>query len=661
MGAMQKLIRMPLSSLRPLTAVLALALCAAAHAQSEDVLLERLANSTDSAELRSTYESIRVILQDRSGAPSFPDEVVRIVTTTESFRRSNYTGSLLQAAGQAAPLSERSLAYIAQALSALPSFSNYNAMTNILREGLDDLPDSVFELLLEGFNGPHPNLSLQVLSTVSAEDSRYERIVNGIVEYIRTEQGSTGARSFIRNVGTMHEDRAMPARLVDALYDKALSDPRLDIRVEALVAIAAQPLDAGRANILAQTLHRNVTTPDAPENEGLEYFDHSLLQHRPTTAAALLQLLEPPYPSYVIDTWIAMLSSTQHAQAMDVVQGAIDRQGLSEDQFSALIPKLDSDGTFGPHSYGPLDLKFDPLRPDELEEAVRIFAGDGETKKRVRTGYRLYFHYRDDGVPVPLADRALELLADTTEYAVRPVSLALVSRAAEDADRYTSELIELTGAHADNFQAYRRYLKVLGAENAARLVMRYGWDTSLASRFRAEIIHRIDATIIENAGARSELVALLQRIARQEKDNAVVQAAGRTLEALGAEVPVRVALRNADNQRGAMMIAYLAMLAGNTLLFFVGLAAIAWPVPPDAQGKTPGVAGWMVTWLLLSAAMGIALTIGFVGFIGHTSAPPVGWTFGALMPAVIGTVVYVTVAVAAVRRTRRHLHATNQP
>ena len=169
----------------------------------------------------------------------------------------------------------------------------------------------------------------------------------------------------------------------------------------------------------------------------------------------------------------------------------------------------------------------------------------------------------------------------------------------------------------------------------------------------------LDPTMVDGDAVDAEIVSLLDTIARQESDNLLVQTAGQKLEAFGAEVPARVALRNPDNLRAAIGISFIVMLVVNAVTFFVGLIAMVWPVPVDADGRRPGVAGSVVVWLLLTAGMAIALIIGFLGFIGHNSPPPVGWTFGANLPAMLGTALYVSVAVVAVFRTRKRLRVAS--
>ena len=625
-----------------------LVLTASARAQSpsERTLLHELENLEDRAELRATVDSIRQRLDDGTASPGFRDGIVRVMTTSAARRRSGYVDLLLGLVGAKEPHSERSLLYMAEALSAEPPFGSYRALESELRARADGLPDRVFDVLVEGLEGPHPNLNLNVLADVPPTDPRFERVIDGVTRFLTDEADHRGTRSMARTIGVMYRDRSMPPRLVAALAGTAMNHQRLDTRVEALVAIAPQQIESELASTLAETLHRYLTSPDAADEAGLMFSPYSLAEPRRRLAEALLELLDPPYPDYLVTMWLGNLGQGQHERALEVVQGMIDRQGLSDEQFAMFVRNLDARADSRATLSDLLALEFESLPYDELDRARRQYEDRYAGAGRRIAGYRLVYHYGENGVPVDVADTALETLRDTDQYPMIPVSLALVSNARDDVARYEAALIELVGRHANQHRKFRMYLATLGPEFTVRLALRYGPNDKVPGRFRYAVIDRIDTRTLGGDAAEQEVVSLLLDIARNERDNLLVQTAGKKLDELGVKVPFRVALRNTDNIRTALGVSFLLMLAINSVTFFAGLAAIMIRSDRRSGGRTVGA---LVLWILLSLGVLFALGIGFLGFIGHNSAPPVGWTLGANMPALFATVFYVVIAVIGVR------------
>jgi hypothetical protein len=223
------------------------------------------------------------------------------------------------------------------------------------------------------------------------------------------------------------------------------------------------------------------------------------------------------------------------------------------------------------------------------------------------------------------------------------VSLHLLMNATGGLQQYESQIISAVAMHKDDFRSYRKFLRMFDDRDSDALFLKYVGNENMPWRLRTDIMSLQLPGDDDNARLSPKIEETLLEITRHSKDNGVVQEAARVLEAYDVKPPMRVALKNRDNQSTALFIVFGAMLLLNFLAFLVGIYARSDIPKLDADGNVTGArrVGPMLIWLFVSAIMAILLVGALVGFIGHNTGPPPGYSLMWNIPAYIGTTIYL--------------------
>ena len=620
-------------------------------AEGDQALVDALAAAATSAERKAAVVAIEERIAKGPLSAVHNEAIVRIATTRQSIAH-HYTGRLIAAVGSRGPLSEQSRLIIAEATNGGVGFphATRRMFVWILTSTPEPLPDEIFSTLMSGLENGR-SLPIEILSATPPESPRFDSVVAAIQRLWETSTHRGVRIGAIQAIAKMYADASLPPERIDSLVVVATSDPYLALRVDVAEILATQSLDTTTTRLLSDSLAADILSPNGPERGTAEAHEFNALALRVTDV--LQRIHDSPYPEHVVDVVLRLLYTSKTSEAIEWIAPIIQQQGLTEDQFDYLVTFAQSGSGFFRNRESVLELSLPPLPDEMLIEALGYFQNSIVESLQVRAGYKLMYHYAEDGVPTEIADTAAGNLFNSAKTGLIPVSLRLVRNARDNAEYYERKIVSAVGSYADRRDIYMHFLRSLYGRNVDHLVLSYAASEGLPSRFRSDVIGmlvtggRTDAT--------PEVQELLQKVARESKDHAVVQSAGRALTALGIDPPARVALTNRNNQSTMLFAVFAAMLLINSIAFLMGTSAILAPPAErerDAQDGARPVFR-LVTWLLASTGMAILLVAAFIGFIGHNSAPPPAWTLGWNLPAYIGTALYVTAAYSIWTRSRR--------
>jgi len=622
-------------------------------AESDDELIEALASASVHTEIDAAVDAIRERLAASQPSQQFLDELLRVATTNPEVAN-RAMDSVLLLVRQQAPYSEQSLLYVAETLGSGLQIHRYQSLKNVLTsDELQPLSDAVFDILIRDLKGAYGRMAVDVLTTIPLSDSRLAQVGEALRRtWERDDLSRYQKDNVIQKFASMYNADPMPAAIVDSLVDLAITEPHLSPRVAALEAISLQTVDATRSDELGRALSAYFLPPqsNASGEEHMTYNERMELRSR--TAFSLLELLDAPYPDFVVDLWLLELSTNQYEAELAAMQEIVSAQPLTDDQFAKLTRILDK----GPRGLQPqhslLSLEFSPISSDELEDATNAFRSSFDVTTKIQAGYRLLIDYGANRVPTTIADVAADYLDGESGNKLLQVSLYLVDNAASDEARYTELLVDAASRHSENDRRYKKYLNVFLDRNTDSLVLRYAGDKRQSEGFRYRILLMAGRHLEDGEPLSPEVADLLESIARHDDSIRLVQSAGRALKAHGASTPARVTLTDPKLQGSVLAFVFVVMLAVNIIAFVAGL--ISAMVTPGGTSK--GVVGRLFLWSFLTIGMIGVLLFGLVGFIGHNSAPPLHTAVGMNFPAFIGTAIYVSIAWRWMRRARRAKH-----
>ena len=620
-----------------------------AFAESDDELIGTLASASAYAEINAAMDAIRERLSAGQPSQQFLDELMRVATTNPEVAKRAIDSVLLLVREQA-PYSEQSLVYIAVAIGGGLRIYRYQSLMAVLTSNeVQPISDAVFDTLMRNLEGPSGSLSIDVLTAIPLSDSRSAQVGEAFRRIWERDDSTRYQKAkVIEKMALIYNADTMPAAIVDSLVDIAMTESSILPRVAALEVISLLPIDSARSDELGRSLSAYFLQPqlNAADEEYIAAPERMELRSR--MAISLLELLDAPYPNYVVELWIMELSTILNEAQTAAIQSIVSAQPLTDDQFTQLTRILNTGPSYMRPQHPVLDLEFVPISNDELEYADNAFRSSFDVATKVQAGYRLLLHYGANSVPTTIADVAADYLKGESENGLLPVSLYLVNNAVSEEERYTELLVEAAARYANDFRAHKMYLSTFLGRNTDSLVLRYAADERQPERFRSEIVSMAGMHLEDGDPLTPEVADLLENIARHDDSTLLVQSAGRVLKAHGATTPMRVTLTDRDFQGAVLGFVFLAMLVINAITFIVGMIS-AMTMP---GGSTKVVVGRLFLWTFLSFGMLVVLVLGFVGFIGHNSAPPPSYSLAMNIPAYIGTVIYVSVAWRWLRRAR---------
>ncbi len=630
----------------------ALALTATAQgAEGDDQLIANLAAVTEFQAERAATEAVLGRMAAGPMSVEHIDEIIRL-TMTDKDLAYRHSEKLVAAATRHSPLSEQALLYLAQGLNGNLDYRQYGSaeIVKALSTTPARLPDSVYSTLVTGLDTSRRRLQIDVLAATASDAERFASTAATLQKVIESNPVYYPMRdAALAGLTTLSANAPLPQSVVDMLVNLVQTDARMDIRVAALELLTSYSLDEATELALTDSITQAFLTPSDAWNQLHTKFARLAL----STTEALTQMHETPYPSQVGDMMLLTLRGPSEFQSgVELISDYVQQHELTDDQSQRLTAWLEREGQYAPRTNAILSIPIRPLSAESLTSAQFYFASAGVDSLRIQSGYRLLYHYRETGVPKEISDMAADYITDSSTTEMAQVSLYLLMNATGGVQQYEPRIISALAMHKDDFRSYRKFLRVFVDRDSDALFLRYADNENMPWRLRTDIIALQSPGDDNDARLSPEVEKSLLEIARNSKENIVVQAAGRVLDAYDVELPMRVALKNRDNQSAALSIVFGAMLLLNSLALMVGIYTKSNIPELGADGNVTGKrrATPIMIWLFASAIMAILLVVALAGFIGHNSAPSPGYSFSWNLPAYIGTTIYLMGAYYSLKR-----------
>jgi hypothetical protein len=639
-------------NLRACLAMGALVWAATAHgAEGDDQLIADLVAATEyQAEQAATMAVLERMAADPMSVEHI-DEIVRLAMTNKGMAY-RHSAKLVAAATIHSPLSEQALVYLARGLNGNLNYRQYGnvEIVKALSTTSTRLPDSVYSTLVAGLDTSRRQLQIDVLAATASDAERFASTAATFQKVIESNPIHYPMRdAAIAGLKTLSANAPLPQSTLNLLISLVQTDARVDIRVAALELLASYSFDEATEIALTDSITQAFLQPSDAWHQLHNKFAELALR----ATKALIQMHDSPYPSQVGDVMLLTLRGPNEFQSgAELISDYVQQQELTDDQFQRLTMWLEREQQYAPRTNVILSIPIRPLSAELLTDAHFYFANAKVDSIRIQSGYRLLYHYRETGVPKELSDMAVKYITNSATTEMAQVSLHLLMNATGGVQQYEPQIISALAMHKDNFRSYRKFLQIFVERNSDALFLKYAGNENMPSRLRTDIISLQSPGNDNKARLSPEVEESLLEITRNSKENSVVQAAGRVLEAYAVKPPMRVALKNRDNQSTALFIVFGAMLLLNILAFMVGIYAKSNIPKLDADGNVTGTRRVvpMMIWLFASAIMAILLVGALVGFIGHNSAPPPGYSFSWNVPAYIGTTIYLLSAYYSLKK-----------
>lgn len=632
------------------------ALVWAATAQGAEGDDQLIANWVAATESQAEQADTMAVLERMAASPMSAEhinEIIRLAMTDKDLAY-RYAAELVAAATIHSPLSEQALVYLARGLNSELNYRHQGTteVVQALSTTSTRLPDSVYTTLVAGLDTSRRRSQIHVLAATASDTERFASTTATFQKVIESNPIYYPMReAAIAGLKTLSTSAPLPQSTLNLLTDLVQTDARMDIRVAALELLASYSLDESTEIALTDSIARAFLQPSDAWDQLHSKFAELALR----AARALIQLHDSPYPSQVGDVMLQILRGAKELESGAVlISDFVQQQDLTDDQFQQLTAWLERYDQYVPHTKIILSIPIRPLSEDLLADTHLNFANATDDTLRIQSGYRLLYHYRESGVPKAVSDRAVSYVTNSGTTEMAQVSLHLLMNAIGGVQQYEPQIISALAMHKDNFRSYRKFLRIFSGRDSDALFLKYAANEDMPGRLRTDIIYLQLPVNDTNTGLSPEVKKSLLEIARDSRQNSVVQAAGRVLEAYAVKPPLRVALKNRDNQSTALSVLFGVMLLLNSLAFLLGLFAKLNIPKLDADGnvtKTRRVVPVLI-WLFASAVMAVLLVGALIGFIGHNSAPPPGYSFLWNVPAYIGTTIYILSAYYSLRKHR---------
>jgi hypothetical protein len=638
-----------------------LALCCPAlpAAESDESLIRGLETAREAREKDVILDQIQARIAEGPLSVELTDRLIAELMSEERYGYHYIMRTLPTLAGERG-YSEQSMVNLAEGLSGelTQQYSPAKAIAETLAEvhvsrGLPEPAFSALVLALDHIAMLNRSAAIEVLAVTRTGDEHYATAMESILHALESNDHQHTRSSAIAGLARLSGDRALPANVLEILVEKAMTDPYMTVRMDALELLTGQDIDGPLRDSLSKSLTAEITTPTHDlwaRSSGLR--QHETLKDR--AAVVLGAFHEPPYPDHVIDAWIALTGSYEPDKGLEALRPVFERGELSDEQIAELVQVAERHrrGTEREKVYAML---FVELQAGTLMDALIGFESADDEASRIRAGYALREQYRGKEVPDRVADVAARVSLAGSSPELRGLAAGLLSRSYRDRVSRESQLIAALARHPDDGDIHTAIVDLYGPEHIDELVIEYASSAELSVSFRRRIIIDLGKQAETGSGLSPGAENTLKDVSRNAEDYYLVQYAGDTLKAWGVRPPLRVTLKNREVQSRALFVVLVCLLIINLVAAIVALISIfKLRLKTEVEGRRVAIrASMVIGFLLVSAGMLALLAAGVVGFLGHNSAPRPSATLLWNLPAYAGTVVYVFLIGLLWRRARK--------
>ncbi len=476
--------------------------------------------------------------------------------------------------------------------------------------------------------------------------------LSATLEALRHAEFATARSAAIEKLAKRSSHTPLPATAIATLLETAQSDAYISVRFEATRLLIATTTDADLLDKLGKAWSSGLTNPDG------EVWSRSL---HPLSAAKvqievvnlLAELYEAPYPDHVIDTWIESLRSFAGDDALKLLRGVRVTQRFSERQLRHLSitgareHRADRRDAIYALAVRPLDL-------DTLSEMVDAFEHARNPSDRLFAAYSVKHHFANRSVPVPLAAVAIRVMREAKDAKLRGVAAQLIAGGEMSfADR---EAMLLSGLrqHEHDGEIAETIVALYGRAGVHALVTRYVAEPNIPRTLRLYALQQLERSAERERSLPEATATALIRAAWTTSDYAVINGIERVLVSWGSDVPLIVHVKSSDVQSRTLFGALVLCVVVNGV---AGLVSLGYILVRPFHGKRPGARklGAALGWIALSVVMLGLAALAFIGFLGHNAPPDPRDTLKLNVPLYVGTLIYVPLAVASIKRARRSL------
>jgi hypothetical protein len=364
--------------------------------------------------------------------------------------------------------------------------------------------------------------------------------------------------------------------------------------------------------------------------------------------ASMSGATEPTEQPHVMDALVAEALSWDNKRALPLLKEAVERHELSDEQLAQLADAAFK-ASYYERQYELYAVLYAAPTTEMLTWAATHFEPTLDRRTRIEAGYLLLVNYGDTGVPDEIADIAVGVIANETDFASSTVAARLVLAAEHPDANRDLRLVNGLVANFAHGETHRPLFDILPL-STLELLIHAAKDSS--DWYLALVINQFAIRAEQGTELRNETVVLLQRLARTSDSPNIIEASSDALRAGAQFVPMRARVLDRRVQSRVLLFVLVAIAVVNAVTA-VGGFIFAGVMPLRARGTAARVAirsGLVIGWLVLTIVMLVALIGGLIGFVG---APRPHRIIQFNWPAYVGTLIYLAIAWFGYRRSRQ--------
>lgn len=612
------------------------------------------AASTDTEQQKIAIEVLQR-LDDGQIVGRLQERVIKVLTSRPALGNSRYT-TILKEIGAPEDLSRTSIDAIAMGLVSdgiTHDWPAYEIYRNILTayQHAHGLPDQAFSSLLQALRAERPYwMVIEVLTSVTVDDSRHDAAFSAVVDTLRTHDHYGIRSAAIAGIDQMSDGGQLSEPALSVLQEVALSDDYISTRLEAIALLEKQSLDQSRRAAIGKSLAQELTAP----TPGIWQRAPSNLSIRERYIAAvnlLARLYATPYPPHVLNAFIAQSSSFAAERCIELLRASRPAGGFDDEQ-RRNIELVAAGHHIDAQREALFRLVAPQLNAGSVTDTLQIFEHDRKTSERITAGFALKNHYRVGGVPIEVVEAADRVIRASKDQKLQQIASVLIARGNEDFATREQRLLVALSTHGSYANVYGAFVELYGDDRLDDMLIRYAADEAVPVWFRAQAIRQLGQRATPGLAMSKQAEEALLKAARISSDYTIISAIQSAFTAWHIDTPMIVYLKNKKTHSGALFVLLILCTLVNLLVALIVLfRLLTSPIKKAARAakRTFMALAWTALSFVVLALSGFAV----IGFIGHNSMPDPRDTLQFQVPAYVGTFVYLMIAWFVFRSTRR--------
>ena len=605
-------------------------------AQLERLFLLAIGGDGFHSRRRMAY-TIPEMLKNRTLSTSFSESLASKLT--ESSSPHNYEifdsiASLLLARQEQAPLSEKAIKTLLEALHAEGMFHRWAA--------------------------------IRALAGVSREHGLFKVVLQSLLSTLKNHDHQNTRSTIIKQLSSAAQIQATDEGVINTFINAALSDSYMTVRMDAVEALIKLGINKQEALLLSKMLSGQLTSPTYELwertrglSEGNSLYDRA--------AQALADLHSAPYPDHVLEAWVTMVRQHRTSLALSLLEKVVKRDQLPNNYRLRLLDIAARDRS----ALQRKELYKLFYNPDTspLEQLLEEYA-TADVSQRIKAGYQLQVWFASKRITSAQVKQIEQLLLNNKVFSLpeseelRATASALLLMYSLGFESQEATLIKAVKRFPEDEKIWNDLIDIsMLHDSLAATVMKFAGDSNLPPGFRIHLLMRLKQDIKSESALSdmsSDLPSELRQIISNEDHYYLIQSAASVLAALGESKPLKAVLSNRNNQSRALFIFWLALVLAFIVCFPVGIRLLVlMPLSNISPKQAVLLKVFRVSvWSALSFGVGVALLIGFIGFMGHNNAPPLTESLKMNYIAYAAMSIYLVTFVWILRRVRaaRRIH-----